>query len=178
MKDSHCSKCGKKRKRFIRKKHRHFSYHDDCSCFHDHHHLNCDCHHHCDSCDRFICDDDFRFNLGGLQGGLNFRLRQLIGCNVKMELDEDKEINAHICFVGSDFVEVDVLEELEKNDSVLDELIEVDIEEVVEENAVEKNEEINKKKRKMKKTKSHHGLIVPFRTIKFIELNDEFESES
>ncbi|QGS69219.1 hypothetical protein CV093_15535 [Oceanobacillus sp. 143] len=93
--------------------HNHRDHHD----FRHHNHCNHhDSHHHERDfiCDRFICDSDFRLRLGGLQGGLNFRLRQLIGCVVKLELEENKEIVGNICFVGSDFVEVDVLKEKKK----------------------------------------------------------------
>ncbi|WP_394171956.1 hypothetical protein [Guptibacillus hwajinpoensis] len=60
-------------------------------------------------CDRFICDDRFKVRLGGLQSGLNFRLRQLIDCEVKLTVEcggECEEVIAKICFVGSDYVEI------------------------------------------------------------------------
>ncbi|MFA1818900.1 hypothetical protein ACDX78_01635 [Virgibacillus oceani] len=37
---------------------------------------------------------------------MNFRLRQLHGCLVKLRLEENKEVHGEICFVGSDFVEI------------------------------------------------------------------------
>jgi hypothetical protein len=70
-------------------------------------------HFHCDdfcSCDkRFLCDDRFRIRLAGLDGGMAFRLRQLVDCDVKLEVDcenEDEKVTGKICFVGSDFVEI------------------------------------------------------------------------
>jgi hypothetical protein len=109
-------------------------HHDNCHCndcrkFHHHHHNDCHCddcrkfdhHHHndchCDDCkrfhshhhfldDRFICDDRFRFRLGGLTTGIAFRLRQLIDCKVRIIVDGEKKIIGKILFVGTDFIEV------------------------------------------------------------------------
>jgi hypothetical protein len=79
---------------------------------HNQHH----CHHHKhdkhNDCRRDICERDFKLRLGGLQNGMNFRLRQLIDCKVKMELEGDKTILAEICFVGSNYVEVNVIKEI------------------------------------------------------------------
>ena len=72
----------------------------------DHHHgRHCKCCHH-GSCRRFLCDDDFRLRLGGLQNGLNFRLRQLIGCYAEFTLENDQVVHGKICHVGSNFVEM------------------------------------------------------------------------
>jgi hypothetical protein len=94
---SHHSNCG-----------HHHHHHDDCGCGHQHHHRrDCGCgHHHHNHCRRYLCDDDFRLRLGGLQNNLNFKLRQLIGCMVELELEDSRKIEAEICFVGSNFVEV------------------------------------------------------------------------
>jgi hypothetical protein len=101
----HCNDC----RRFD---HRHHDCHcDDCRRF-DHRHHDCHCndckrshsHHHFD--DRFICDDRFRFRLGGLTTGIAFRLRQLIDCKVKITVDGKKKIIGRIMFVGTDFIEV------------------------------------------------------------------------
>lgn len=71
----------------------------DSACKHHCHQCRCVCcHRH--SCRRFICDDDFRLRLGGLQDGLNFRLRQLIGCKVEIQLEDDQVIRGKICHVG------------------------------------------------------------------------------
>ncbi|WP_421385113.1 hypothetical protein ACOJQI_10215 [Bacillus salacetis] len=42
---------------------------------------------------------------------MNFKLRQLIGCMVDLELEDGRRIEAEICFVGSNFVEVKKYEE-------------------------------------------------------------------
>ncbi|MBM7659720.1 hypothetical protein JOC85_000487 [Bacillus mesophilus] len=158
----HCSICGKKT-----------SYHDDHH-YHDFHHVHHGFephhHHHQDYCrhhdfehhghdhlyDRFLCDKDFRVRLGGLQGGLNYRLRQLIGCVVKMELEGDRKVKARICFVGSDFVEIEVLDHDKKEE--------------------EKQEENKDKKKKKKKKKKHKKIgkswILPFESVGFVELDD------
>jgi hypothetical protein len=90
-------------------------HHHDCGCGHHHHHNDCGCghhhhdcghHHHHNHCRRFLCDDDFRLRLGGLLNNLNFKLRQLIGCMVELELDDSRKLEAEICFVGTNFVEV------------------------------------------------------------------------
>lgn len=84
--------------------HHHHPHHHDCRCGHHH---DCGCHHnHHNHCRRFLCDDDFRLRLGGLLHNLNFKLRQLIGCMVELELEDSRKIEAEICFVGSNFVEV------------------------------------------------------------------------
>ncbi|WP_456271062.1 hypothetical protein [Bacillus sp. AK031] len=81
----------------------HYGHHD-CHC-RSHHHHGCHHHHH-NHCRRDLCDDDFRLRLGGLLNNLNFKLRQLIGCIVDMELEDGRSIEAEICYVGSNFVEV------------------------------------------------------------------------
>lgn len=166
----HCSTCGKVRRdhfdhRFDdhRGHHGHHDHHrdhhhnDHCGC-HNHHHG----HHHSDHhdfhhrdfiCDRFLCDDDFRLRLGGLQGNLNFRLRQLIGCKVKFELEGDKKIDAKVCFVGSDFVEVQVLDHKKED-----------------------KEDKNKKKKKKKK-KCTKSLILRMDAIKYMELKDDCKKD-
>ncbi|WP_246938567.1 hypothetical protein [Bacillus pinisoli] len=154
-----CSKCGKK-KFDHHDHHDHFGHHDCHHPRHDHHgHDHHFDHHVCDDhfCDRFLCDKDFRVRLGGLQGGLNFRLRQLIGCIVKMELEGDRKVKAKICFVGSDFVEIEVLDEMKE----------------VEEK--EEEEEKKKKKKKKRKKRKFRGKswIVPFESIDFVELDDD-----
>jgi hypothetical protein len=162
MSHTHCPKCGKlKKEQFNHHRHHdfHHNHHDhhDC-CHHDHHnhhHNHHDFHHRDVICDRFLCDDDFRLRLGGLQGGMNFRLRQLLGSNVKLALENEKKITAKICFVGSDFVEAEVMEEKKKK-------AEVNIK-----NAPDK------KKRKHKKKGKGKAIILPFSSIKSIELKDD-----
>ncbi|MBY0095887.1 hypothetical protein [Mesobacillus maritimus] len=96
--------------------------------YHDHHHSfshHSSCHHHgckghshkdchCSYCSghfRFghLCSHDFRVRLGGLQGGLAFRFRQLLDCDVKLNVDcegEEKAVKGRVCFVGTNFVEI------------------------------------------------------------------------
>lgn len=106
-------------------------------------------------CERFLCSEDFKVRLGGLQGGLNFRLRQLIGCVVTMQVEcgeEPEEIEARICFVGSDYVEVKVLE----NDDV------------------ENNEdENNGDSEECKKKEKDDFLILPTERVKWIKVKDD-----
>lgn len=129
----------------------------------DSYHCSCQSHHHEREfiCDRFLCDADFRLRLGGLQGGLNFRLRQLIGCNVRFELEEGKKLVAKIRFVGSDFVEIEVLKEKKKKDPDQKKKGKV------------KKKGKKKGKKKCKKNKCYKALIFPFESIKFIELKDD-----
>jgi len=93
--------------------HDHFRF-DDC---HDHHF---DFHHDHDCCchNHFICNDRFRFRLAGLQGGMAFRFRQLIGCKVKIEADCEstgtEKLHAKMIHVGSDFIEVEVIKKEKK----------------------------------------------------------------
>ena len=81
--------------------------HDDSSSF-DHH----DWKKHKRCFDLFpgspCCDDRFAVRLAGLEGGLNFRLRQLIGEEIELfvQAPEQKIINGVIVEVGGDFIEL------------------------------------------------------------------------
>ncbi len=109
-----------------RKSHRRHDCHSLCECrrFHHRDHHSFDRFHHKDhSCfDRHIhhkdfCDDRFNVRLKGIDGGLAFRLRQLIGCVVKLEVEcgnECNEIRGIICHVGRDFVEVEKIDKEKK----------------------------------------------------------------
>ncbi|WP_144034659.1 hypothetical protein [Sporosarcina sp. P16b] len=44
--------------------------------------------------------------LGGLQNGLNFRLRQMVCCEAEFQLNNDEIVKGTIVFVGSNFVEI------------------------------------------------------------------------
>jgi hypothetical protein len=73
--------------------------HNDCHCSHCSGHFR----------NRHLCSHDFRVRLGGLQGGLAFRFRQLLDCDVKLKVDcegEEQEVNGRVCFVGTNFVEI------------------------------------------------------------------------
>ena len=54
------------------------------------------------------CDDHFSVRLAGLEGGLNFRLRQLIGKEIKLFLSspEGTSITGVLVMVGGDYVEI------------------------------------------------------------------------
>ncbi|MFT4412445.1 hypothetical protein ACLM5H_01170 [Fredinandcohnia humi] len=177
MSHFHCDTCGKvKQGHFHHNNHfDHHGHHD----FHQHDHFkhhdnfhNCDCdkcrnlHRKDFICDRFICDDDFRLRLGGLQGNLNFRLRQLIGCPVKIELESGKKILAKICFVGSDFVEVEVLKEKREEER-----------EDREDRDGNENREDRKDQRKRRnnrrKFNRDKALILRVDAIQFVELDDD-----
>lgn len=74
-----------------------------------------------------MCDDNFQIRLAGLQGGLNNRLRQLQGCVCVMELDNGLKVNGTLTFVGSNFVELLVIEPLPPSEESLEEAIELEI---------------------------------------------------
>ncbi|WP_456275833.1 hypothetical protein [Bacillus sp. AK128] len=153
----YCSICGKKTSYHdFHHEHHGFEHHSHHHHQDHHRHHDFDHHDHDHFCDRFLCDKDFRVRLGGLQGGLNFRLRQLIGCVVKMELEGDRKVKARICFVGSDFVEIEVLNDDRKED----------------EKQIENNEKKKKKKKKKKHKKMGKSWILPFESVGFVELDD------
>ena len=85
----------------------------------------CDCRHL--RCRKKLCDNDFQIRLAGLQGGLNYRLRQLQGCVCVMELDNGKKVNGTLTFVGSNFVEMLVIESLPPSEVPHEEVLEVEI---------------------------------------------------
>ncbi|PLT33397.1 hypothetical protein [Bacillus sp. V5-8f] len=60
---------------------------------------------------RFICGDRFHLRLAGLQGGLAFRLRQLLDHDVRIECEDQEVFEARIDHVGTDFIEVLMLSE-------------------------------------------------------------------
>ncbi|MHA6250884.1 hypothetical protein [Oceanobacillus sp. CAU 1775] len=74
---------------------------ENCNCS-DHQNSNCRCSH-------ALCANRFRIRLSGLKDNLNYRLRKLVGRVVILELENAKDIEARICFVGSDFIEVDIV---------------------------------------------------------------------
>ncbi|MFC4403392.1 hypothetical protein [Gracilibacillus xinjiangensis] len=170
MSHSTCSNCGNPRF-----DDRGFHHH---SLPHDHHHF-AQHNHQFDRegcfCESFVCDDRFKVRLGGLTGGMNFRLRQLIGCEVKMKVDcgeECRDIQAEICFVGRDFVEVNVHKEL---DDHMD-----DIDDDMEEEELEKDCPHCKKhkRKKCKKCAKHKRrkqdfVIFPLESIKWFEIEDD-----
>ncbi|WP_157037646.1 hypothetical protein [Ornithinibacillus californiensis] len=117
MQENFCSQCGNRihhsdsypQNRSCDCHRRHNRSHH-CGCGHrDHHQGGGCCHHH--SYRRSICDDNFRLRLGGLQNGLNFRLRQLVGSTVEVRLENDELVQGKIYHVGSNFVELIVGED-------------------------------------------------------------------
>ncbi len=130
-----CHSCGRFRNDFFSRcscgidfRHRHHDFHRRhdcrslCDCKRDHfkdcHCIDRDRHHRHRDCDfrhreRF-CDDRFNVRLRGLEGGFAFRLRQLVGCVVKLEVECGDECNVFIgtiCHVGRDFVEIEKIDE-------------------------------------------------------------------
>lgn len=75
-----------------------------------HHHSNCKSSCKKDRlCRDCLCSNQFRIRLGGLTTNLNFRLRQLIGCKVKLNVESSNGSNwvlAKLCYVGDNFIEV------------------------------------------------------------------------
>ncbi|MEH7238314.1 hypothetical protein [Bacillus sp. JJ1562] len=174
MSHFYCDKCGKvKRGQF-----HHFDHHGHNDFHHHDNFHNCDCddcrnkHRHDFICDRIICDDDFRLRLGGLQGGLNFRLRQHVGCKVKLELEGGRKIQAKICFVGSDFIEAEVIEPRgateQRNNENNDNHQDREDHENIENRRQQRN---NRNKRRQ--NNRDKALIVPFSGIKSVELRDD-----
>ncbi|ENH97173.1 hypothetical protein J416_07007 [Gracilibacillus halophilus YIM-C55.5] len=171
MSVDHCPHCGKDQFLGARDFHRDF----------DHHHID---RHKFDRdvciCESFVCDDHFKVRLGGLTGGLNFRLRQLTGCEVKMKVtcgETCKTILAKICFVGSDFVEVNVL--TGDREDIWDDLDD--------EEEKELKHDILKRRRKKRQLQRHHKrrdhhdikdtFIFPFESIKWFELKDDCDCD-
>ncbi|MCA1031114.1 hypothetical protein LCL95_08775 [Bacillus timonensis] len=182
MSHSHCPKCGKHRAfdhdHFDQYDHFHsrFKHHNDFHNKHPHHrdhfHKDCGCDHHKDFiCDRFICDDEFRLRLGGLQGGLNFRLRQLIGCKVKMELSSGKKYLVEICFIGADFAEVKVLKDLTTPEPAPQDPVTEECPEEMEAAQAESKKKKRRRRRRRRKNKACKALIIPFDQIKFVEVD-------
>ncbi|WP_156028867.1 hypothetical protein [Sporosarcina sp. D27] len=94
-------------------------HHDDCChhydyscCNHNHYKHECCCSSHHFGCRKDLCNPCFRIRLGGLQDGLSFRLRQMICCEVEFTLENDKNVIGTIVFVGSNFVELFVIDKL------------------------------------------------------------------
>lgn len=79
--------------------------HRSCSCTQNYLHKSC-CFCQCNHCSKDLCNTDFKIRLAGLQGGLNFRLRQHLWDKAEFELDNGNIIQGTIVFVGSNFVEV------------------------------------------------------------------------
>ena len=100
--------------------------------FNDRSYSRCCCLDYCCGCSRQrcrrdLCDDYFQIRLAGLQGGLNYRLRQLQGCVCLMELDNGMKVNGTLTFVGSNFVEMLVIESLPPSEESLEEVLELEI---------------------------------------------------
>ena len=99
--------------------------------FNDRSYSRCCCYDCCgcrrQRCRKDLCDDDFQIRLAGLQGGFNYRLRQLQGCVCLMELDNGMKVNGTLTFVGSNFVEMLVNESLPPSEESLEEVLELEI---------------------------------------------------
>ncbi|PIC71452.1 hypothetical protein CSV77_05340 [Sporosarcina sp. P16b] len=64
------------------------------------------CKKYCTRCRKDLCCPCFMIRLGGLQNGLNFRLRQMVCCEAEFQLNNDEIVKGTIVFVGSNFVEI------------------------------------------------------------------------
>ncbi|PLT28549.1 hypothetical protein [Peribacillus deserti] len=55
-----------------------------------------------------FCDDDFLIRLAGIEGGLSFRLKQMMGKCIKLSLLEpaNELVSGEVSMVGSNFVEL------------------------------------------------------------------------
>lgn len=142
------------------------SPHQDC-----HDRYCCSCHR--GRCRKDLCDTDFSIRLSGLQGGLNFRLRQLLWCEAEFELDGGNTIKGTIVSVGSNFVEVLVEEtfKLKSGDHVEEEMDEASEEDMDKELTERHPEEENKldedyEERKHEKGKSWIFSIDKIANIK------------
>lgn len=171
-----CSKCNKPFRHDCKQTHCHcichicHSSYMDCKCREQKRYCDCS-----NQCERFICNDDFRYRLGGLQGGLAFRLRKLIGCEVKMQVECDgcEEMNGTIKFVGKDWVELEVDKVWEeKEDHHNDENTEVQNSASSRRNRKRRRREMLKENRKS----SYHHLkptrIIPFESIKWTDIHN------
>ncbi|PGT81049.1 hypothetical protein COD11_18905 [Bacillus sp. AFS040349] len=89
-----------------------------------------------------------------------FRLRQLIDCDVKIELEceEEEMLQGRICFVGADFVEIDVMKKEKKKKKV-------------KRNRLMKKRVIKKEKRC--KEKKDEFRILPFESIKSLSIMEK-----
>ncbi len=141
------------------------SSHDHkCNCDHNcrqNSHSCCDCchsHHH--HCRRSICDEDFSIRLGGLQNGLNFRLRQLIGCKVEFLMDNGNTLYGEIRHVGSNFVEI-MEEDYKRPKIVKDKVIEEvsSDDEMIEKPPSDIKKKKNKRKKKNNRKKKHMTIF-------------------
>ena len=105
-------------------------------------HDRCCCSCHRGRCRKNLCDTVFSIRLGGLQDGLNFRLRQLLWCEAEFELDDGNSVKGTVVSVGSNFVEV-----------IVDDMDETD-EDDLDKGLTEKHHEEEYEERKHKKGKS------------------------
>ncbi|UOE94546.1 hypothetical protein [Alkalihalobacillus sp. LMS39] len=162
-----CHSCGRFRHDFFSRCHCGFDFrhhHRDCRslcdckrpCHHHRDHHCCDSHrchgHHSFKHDR-ICDDRFNVRLRGLDGGLAFRLRQLVGCVVKLEVecgDECNRFKGIICHVGRDFVEIEKIDDGRK-----------------------RKKDCHCKSRCKCKSHKDNFLIVPLHEIKVVKVDDD-----
>lgn len=215
MSNKYCSTCGKPvrhehvdhhdhfrnhdfhhKRSFHHHQHDSHHHHDDHRHHDEHHHHHDDHHHHHDDhhfedciCERFFRDDHFRVRLGGLAHGLNFRLRQLIGCIVKLKVNcggDCKKILAEICYVGNNFIEVKILDKHHDDHHDCDDLRCDDNRH----DAVWRKDDNDDKKdrrprrRRRKRDRRHHDdhhdnkfAIFPLRSIEWFVLHDDCDCD-
>lgn len=135
----------------------------------DHHHRCCCCHR--SHCRKTLCDTDFSIRKGGLQDGLNYRLRQLLWCEAEFELDDGKTINGTIITVGSNFVEV-----LVKSRDQVDEKIAEASEEDLYKESLQKKKKPDEKREK-RKHKKGRSWIFPTDKIANVKLKSSRHRE-
>lgn len=155
MHKKECKTCGHKKQTHCGCKEHSHNHDKRCKCNDK---CNCRNNHSHNHCRKDLCSDDFRLRLGGLQNGLDFRLRQMIGCEVKIELENGEEVYGKICYVGSNFVELIVRD---KETPISDQTTETDHKEEEETNATDK---------KSPHSKKCHTMIFPIDKINTLKL--------
>jgi len=145
-------------------------------CEHQHEYKNFECLHcypkgfYCvckPICRKNLCDEDFKIRLGGMQSRLNYRLHQLLWCEVKILLENRTIVKGTISFVGSNFVEITKVENLPiTNESKLEELAKVATHKALE---IDYNTNDEDEEREHEKG---HTLIFSIDKIESIELEN------
>lgn len=124
----------------------------------------CRCTRHCNRCRGDLCDDDFSIRLAGLTEGFNFRLHELLWCEVAIMLDNKDLVVGTIVFVGSNFVEM--LIPLENGEPVEEE-IHTDLDEGL---TLEEEDELDEYEER--EDAKGRTLIFPIAKIVSVELNN------
>ncbi len=134
---------------------------------------NCECMQN--RCRKNLCNDHFNIRLEGLNNGLNFRLRQLFGKKIELELDTGNKVIGTLSYTGSNFIEI-LLDKTQLLESDLKgkQQIEYDIDDSLAESIpkdalqVEKNQDSCKKMNCQK----DRIWIIPINKIVYVETTD------